>query len=134
MNDSIAAVQRPAFHPALKKVIAGALALAAFFVVFHYMRQPNGVVGVESKATRHALALAAEQLQRADKTGDRAAATQLLDVALPLTQKINDGAVGRPAMRGCQLAGAHLADGVLAVMNGGSWSARGRFEEALKGC
>lgn len=97
-------------------------------------RVSRGTPGVDVGATHKALDDAAETLVSADKKGDVAAAVAMLDPLNALMEKINDGAQANPTIRRCQLASAHLADGVLSVMKGGSWSSKIRFENALSDC
>ena len=97
-------------------------------------RASHGTPGVDFGATHKALGDAAETLINSDKKGEIAAAVAMLDPLNALMEKINDGAQANPTLRRCQLASAHLADGVLSVMKGGSWSSKIRFENALSDC
>ncbi len=72
----------------------------------------------------------------ADKRGDSAAATPMLDELLPIIQDWNDqqnnAIVGK--YHNCVLATVHVMDGVTSVMSGRNYSTRDRFESALKVC
>lgn len=91
-------------------------------------------MGFDTHATYIALDDAAQALEQADKKGDAAAATAMFDVVTPLVRKINEGSQTIPDMNRCQLAAAHLIDGVLSVASGGTWQAKRQFEAALSYC
>ena len=116
------------------------LLFAALFLLFALQlyqdrqRASRGIPGVDVGATHKALDDAADALISVDKNGDVAAAVAMFDPLTALMDKINDGAKASPTIRRCQLASAHLADGVLSVARGGTWSTKSRFENALSDC
>ncbi len=89
---------------------------------------------VEVENTRAALIKASARLESFDSKGDRAGAVGMLDTATYLLRNIDSAPFQSQTMKNCQLAAAHLADGVLSVSQGGTWSAKTRFENALDDC
>jgi hypothetical protein len=94
----------------------------------------DGIAGIDIRATRCALTKAGHAAVAADKTGDAAAAIAMFDTLTPLMQKINNSSRNNDAMRACQLASAHLADGVLSIYSGQHWQSKSRFDAALASC
>lgn len=90
----------------------------------------------ETPAAQQDLRLLAEKLNRADRTGDSAAAEALFaDVAASM-RAANErlGAHETAAFRSCALAAFHLTQGVVSVSEGATWHSRARFEAALREC
>lgn len=115
-------------------LIAALSFLVSLWLYQGMQRASRGIPGVDVGATHRALDDAAAALISADKKGDAAAAVAMFDSLNSLMDKINDGAQTAPKIRRCQLASAHLADGVLSVAQGGTWSSKSRFENALSDC
>jgi hypothetical protein len=115
-------------------LIGALFLLVALWLYQGMQRASRGIPGVDVGATHKALDDAADTLISVDKKGDVAAAVAMLDPLTALMDKINDGAQANPTIRRCQLASAHLADGVLSVARGGTWSSKMRFENALSDC
>lgn len=94
----------------------------------------------DAQLIKQELAPIADQLDRAQKLGDRAAVEALLDPILKVTSRYNDlpaaqlEAVERSSLRYCVLAARHLAGGVSDVYQTGSWPEKSQYEAALDAC
>jgi len=121
-------------HPALLKIVIACSLLAGALAGYGAWKYSQTAASPEVRATRASLSQAAERLATADQKGDRATAAAMMDSVNVLLEATERNAGVNPAMRLCQLAAAHLADGVLSVYQGGTWAARSRYESAVTGC
>lgn len=100
-----------------------------------YLAEQRWEPGAAEVATTHkALDAAADRLDKFEMKGDAQGAIGMMDSMNFLLRNIENAPFKSGAMRNCQLAAAHLADGVLDVAKGTSWKARFKFENALADC
>lgn len=82
----------------------------------------------------------ADQLERAQKVGDKQAVIALLDPTLKILNEYNelDAAkrteINNTPLRYCVLASFNLADGISEVINTGSWVTKDKYQNALDMC
>lgn len=83
---------------------------------------------------KEALLRTAGQLVEAERKGDPAAASALLDGTTQAFRDLNPTGTPSPEKRDCLLAASHLSDGITSVMRGGVWAKRSQFDATISGC
>lgn len=93
-----------------------------------------------ARTVKTALNLLAEQLESAQKVGDKQAVIALLDPTTKIVNEYNtlDAAkraeVNNSPLRYCLLAAINLSDGVSEVINSGYWTSKDKYQNALDMC
>lgn len=89
----------------------------------------------EARSIKKQLDNISNQLDKASKLGDKVAAVSLIDQVLPILQSLNERPdILQSPLRGCQLAAAHLVDGIQSILGGSYWINRDRYENSLSAC
>lgn len=82
----------------------------------------------------------AEQLEKAQKVGDKQVVVTLLDPTTKIVEDYNDldeasqAKINQTALRYCVLAATHLSAGVVEVLQTGYWISKSQYEAAIDAC
>lgn len=96
--------------------------------------------GSEAQAYKAKLQPLAEQLERAQKTGDVQAAVALLDPTTKIVNYFNDlddakkTEINQKPLHYCILAAINLSGGVVEVVQTGAWTSKSQYEAAMDIC
>lgn len=122
--------------PAVKKTNTWWVLFFIFFAVIFYALNTFGdrLFSGGGSPEKQRMASMSTRLAAADKKGDAAAATQMLDDSIAVFRALNPTGSSSAANKDCLLAATHLSNGISAVMRGAGWDSQSRFDAAMRDC
>ena len=128
--------------PKWKQIAVFFLAVTTLMAAFGWIAQAveSHLGSPQARKIKAQIEPLAEQLEKAQKVGDKQTVIALLDPTTKIVRDYNDlgedrkSEINQTPLRYCALAATHLSSGVVEVAQIGYWESKSKYEAALDAC